>query len=118
LIIYKAKEAHLIRMSSVHLRNGMSLYQHAGRKRGFMAGRYRKSVSMILSLALLMTVSACGNTPGQRALSGGAIGAGAGTVGAVLLDTNPVAGAVIGAAAGAVTGAVTSKKQIDLGDIK
>lgn len=70
-----------------------------------------------LSLFALLAVSACGNTQGQRALSGGAIGAGAGTVGAVLLNANPVAGAVIGGAAGAVTGAATSKKHIDLGDI-
>ena len=74
-----------------------------------------KLISFIMIIGL---VSGCGNTPGQRALSGGAIGAGAGTVGAVLLDANPVAGALVGAAAGAVTGAVTTKKQINLGDIK
>jgi osmotically inducible lipoprotein OsmB len=74
-----------------------------------------KITSAIVMLSLL---SACGNTPGQRALSGGAIGAGAGTVGAVLLDANPVAGALIGAGAGALTGAVTKKKDINLGDIK
>jgi osmotically inducible lipoprotein OsmB len=71
-----------------------------------------------MMLAMLMVLTACGNTPGQRALSGGAMGAGAGTVGAVLLDANPVAGALIGGAAGAVTGAATTKKQIDMGDIK
>lgn len=69
-------------------------------------------------IAIVGLLSACGNTPGQRALSGGAIGAGAGTVGAVLLNANPVAGAVVGGAVGAVTGAVTTKKQINLGDIK
>lgn len=66
---------------------------------------------------LMVLLSACGNTPGQRALSGGAIGAGAGAVGAAVLHANPVAGALIGGAAGAVTGAVTTKKQLDLGDI-
>lgn len=77
--------------------------------------RLLMSVSVISTLLL---VSACGNTPGQRALSGGAIGAGAGTVGAALLNANPVAGAIIGGAAGAVTGAATDKRQIDLGDIE
>lgn len=71
-----------------------------------------------LSIAALLAVSACGNTPGQRALSGGAIGAGAGAVGAAVLNSNPVTGAVVGGAVGAVTGAATTKKQIDLGDIK
>lgn len=76
------------------------------------------SVKLIGMITLIAFLSACGNTKGQRALSGGAIGAGAGTVGAVLLNANPVAGAVIGGAAGAATGALTNKKQIDLGDIK
>jgi osmotically inducible lipoprotein OsmB len=70
------------------------------------------------AVASLLLVTACGNTPGQRALSGGAIGAGAGAVGAAILNTNPVTGAIVGGAVGAVTGAVTDKKDIDLGDIK
>lgn len=79
---------------------------------------HMKYTRIITSVILITLLSACGNTPGQRALSGGAIGAGAGTVGAVLLDANPVAGALVGAAAGAVTGAATSKKTINLGDIR
>lgn len=70
----------------------------------------------VFTLAAFLT--ACGHTPGQRALSGGAIGAGVGTVGAVLLDANPVAGAVVGAAAGAATGALTKKKNLNLGEIE
>jgi len=85
-----------------------------------MSGRNSspKPRGLILILAIPLVLSGCGNTPGQRALSGGAIGAGVGTVGALLLDANPVAGAVIGVAAGAVTGAVTDKNHIDLGDIR
>jgi hypothetical protein len=75
-----------------------------------------KTVAVLVTTSLIL--SSCGDTPGQRALSGGAIGAGTGAVGAVLLDANPVAGAVIGGAAGAVTGAATTKKQINMGDIK
>jgi osmotically inducible lipoprotein OsmB len=73
---------------------------------------------MIAVMTLCAFVAACGNTPGQRALSGGAIGAGAGAVGAAVLNANPVTGAIVGGAVGAVTGAATTKKQIDLGDIR
>jgi osmotically inducible lipoprotein OsmB len=77
-----------------------------------------KKIIPALSLVLVMGLTGCGNTPGQRALSGGAIGAGTGAVGAALLNANPVTGLLLGGAVGAVTGAATTKKQIDLGDIK
>lgn len=76
---------------------------------------HARFISAILIVSFL---SACGNTSGQRALSGGAIGAGTGAVGAAVLGANPVAGALVGGGVGAVTGAVTTKRQIDLGDIK
>ena len=79
---------------------------------------FSKSISVVACAGMLLAVSACGDTQGQRALSGGAIGAGTGAVGAALLNGNPVAGAVIGGAVAAVTGAATNKRQIDLGDIK
>ena len=62
----------------------------------------------------LVALSACGETKGDRAISGGAIGAGAGAVGGALLGS-PGTGAAIGGAAGAATGALTKKKDIDLG---
>ena len=50
--------------------------------------------------ALALATSACGDTPGQRALTGGAIGAGGGAlVGAAA--GNPLAGAVVGGLDGA-----------------
>jgi len=58
-------------------------------------------------------LAGCGHDPGERALSGGAIGAGAGAVGGAMLG-NPAAGAVIGGAAGAATGALTRPDQINL----
>jgi len=66
-----------------------------------------------LFLALL-GLAACGNTTGDRAISGGAIGAGAGAVGGLLLGS-PVTGAVIGGAAGAAAGALTKEDDINLG---
>lgn len=59
-------------------------------------------------------LTACGNTPGGRALSGGAIGAATGAAGAAVTEGEPATGAVIGGAAGAATGALTDEEDIDL----
>jgi hypothetical protein len=72
-------------------------------------------IKTIGAIALLATLAACGNNPGDRALSGAGIGAGTGAVGAVLLNSNPVAGAVIGGAVGAAAGGLTSDKDVNLG---
>ena len=61
-----------------------------------------------------LALAGCGTTPQERAISGGAIGAGAGAVGGALTG-NPLAGALIGGAGGAVAGGLTSPNQIDLG---
>jgi hypothetical protein len=76
------------------------------------------SKSALLVISSMCLLSACGDTTGQRALSGGAIGAGIGTVGGAILAADPVTGAVLGAAAGALTGAATSKNEVNFGDIK
>ena len=61
-----------------------------------------------------LVLAACGTTTQDRAISGGAIGAGAGgLVGA--MTGNPAAGALLGGAAGAAGGAFTSPNQVDLG---
>jgi hypothetical protein len=59
--------------------------------------------------ALALATSACGDTPGQRALTGGAIGAGGGAlVGAAA--GSPLAGAVVGGLGGAAIGAATTPR--------
>ena len=59
--------------------------------------------------ALALATAACGDTPGQRALTGGAIGAGGGAlVGAAA--GNPLAGAVVGGLGGAAIGAATTPR--------
>lgn len=75
-----------------------------------MNARLASAVLIVAALGL----SACGEDPGDRALSGGAIGAGVGAVGGALVGA-PLAGAVIGGAAGAGVGAATSPSQVDLG---
>jgi hypothetical protein len=65
-------------------------------------------------LATVLALTACGNTPGDRALSGGAIGAGGGAVAGAMLGS-PVHGAILGGAVGAGVGALTDTNEIDLG---
>jgi osmotically inducible lipoprotein OsmB len=63
--------------------------------------------SLAICAALALATAACGDTPGQRALTGGAIGAGGGAlVGAAA--GNPLAGAVVGGLGGAAVGAATT----------
>lgn len=59
--------------------------------------------------ALALLTAACGETPGQRALTGGAIGAASGAVVGSTVGA-PVAGAVVGGAGGAVVGAATTPR--------
>lgn len=68
---------------------------------------------LILSLACLM-VAACGNTRGERALSGAGVGAGVGALGSAVVGGSVAGGALVGAGVGAVTGAVTDKDQVNL----
>jgi osmotically inducible lipoprotein OsmB len=69
-------------------------------------------MSRILTTTLFLVglgiaLAGCGHTTGERAVSGGLIGAGAGAGIAAVTGGNPLAGAAIGGAAGAVTGVVT-----------
>jgi osmotically inducible lipoprotein OsmB len=67
-----------------------------------------KSLALIGVLA--MATAACGDRPVDRALTGGAIGAGGGAlIGAAA--GNPWAGAAIGAVGGAAIGAATTPRQ-------
>jgi hypothetical protein len=66
-----------------------------------------------LASLVALALAGCGETRGERALTGGAIGAGAGAVGGAILGYNPLTGALIGGAAGAVGGAVTKGRECD-----
>ena len=61
-----------------------------------------------LAGTLLLALSACGYTPGQRAVSGGLIGAGAGAGVSALTGGHAATGALIGGGAGALGGALTA----------
>jgi len=73
-----------------------------------------KYIKIACAAALIFSVSACGHTPGERAVSGAGIGAATGAVGGAILG-HPGTGAVLGGAAGAAAGGLTSDEQIDLG---
>lgn len=75
--------------------------------------KHIKNTTILLASTLLLV--ACGQSTGDRAMSGGAIGAGAGAVGGALLGGDPVTGAVVGGAVGAATGGLTKEKDINLG---
>ena len=73
--------------------------------------------SAIAITGISLGLVACGQTQGDRALSGAAIGAGTGAaIGAIAGPVGAGTGAVVGAGAGAVTGAFTNPSQVDLGE--
>lgn len=71
----------------------------------------RSAVFVLAALGL----AACGSSTSDRAISGGAIGAGAGAAAGAVTGGNPITGAIIGGAGGAAAGAVTDEEDIDLG---
>jgi len=62
----------------------------------------------IALVAILLGVTACGDTWGQRAVTGGAIGAGGGALLGAATGFNPLAGAIVGGLGGAAVGAATT----------
>src|SRR6266851_5700077 len=65
----------------------------------------------VIVLPLALALSACGDTWGERALSGGGIGAGAGLAVGALVGWPLLAPALAGAAIGAGIGAVTTSNK-------
>jgi osmotically inducible lipoprotein OsmB len=66
-----------------------------------------RKIAMGLILGSLLTaLSACGGSPGTRAVTGGLIGAGAGAGISALTGGRPATGAAIGGGAGALGGAL------------
>ncbi|WP_296384345.1 hypothetical protein [Reyranella sp.] len=70
---------------------------------------------MVILLAVpLLGLTACGESTGDRALSGAGIGAGVGLLGGALAGS-PLTGALLGGALGAGAGVLTSPGQVDFG---
>ena len=68
-----------------------------------------------LVIGLAGGLAACGNNRGERAVSGGLIGAGAGALIGAATVGNPLGGAAIGGAVGAVGGALIPSSTVNLG---
>lgn len=74
----------------------------------------KTSTAIAASFVAALSLAACGTTPGDRAASGGLLGAGAGAaIGSLYGDAGT--GAVIGGVAGAAAGAVTNPCDVNLG---
>lgn len=75
-----------------------------------------RQIQQMAALGMLAALlAACGNTQGDRAISGAGIGAGVGAVGSAVTGGSPWTGAVVGGAVGAAAGALTDERQVDLG---
>jgi osmotically inducible lipoprotein OsmB len=72
-----------------------------------------KKTTVVLVAALAL--AACGRTVGERAVTGGALGAGVGAGTAAIAGGNIGTGALIGGGVGAAAGALTSCEDINLG---
>ena len=64
----------------------------------------------LIVAALALTTTACGDTWGQRAVTGGAIGAGSGAVIGAVTPVGVLPGAIIGGVVGAGVGAATTPR--------
>ncbi|MGE0222061.1 MAG: YMGG-like glycine zipper-containing protein [Acetobacteraceae bacterium] len=69
----------------------------------------------LLLAGLAGGLTGCGYSTTDRALSGGALGAGGGAAVGALTGGSPLTGAAIGAGAGALGGALTSGNDVNLG---
>ena len=76
----------------------------------------RRGISMgVVLVPLALSLAGCGYNRGDRAVSGGLIGAGGGAAIAAVTGGSPLVGAAIGGGAGALGGALTSGNDINLG---
>jgi hypothetical protein len=66
------------------------------------------TIKITLLTAILLGTAACGDTWGQRAVTGGAIGAGSGAVVGASTGIGILPGALVGGAVGAGVGAATT----------
>jgi peptidoglycan hydrolase-like protein with peptidoglycan-binding domain len=68
-----------------------------------------------IALTLALSVSGCGTTPEDRAVSGAGLGAGAGAVVGALTGLTVLEGAALGGVAGGLTGVLTDANRVNLG---
>lgn len=69
---------------------------------------------LFLMTITIIPLAACGSTTGERALSGGAIGAGTGAAAGAATGGDVAGGALLGGAIGAAAGGLTDEDDVDL----
>lgn len=69
------------------------------------------TIKLILITTVLLSATACGNTWGERAVTGGAIGAGSGAAIGSVTGIGVLPGAIVGGAVGAGVGAATTPER-------
>ena len=75
----------------------------------------RIAATCLIMIPIAIALAGCGYDRGDRAVSGGLIGAGGGAAIAGLTGGSPLLGAAVGGGAGALGGALTSGNDINLG---
>ena len=75
----------------------------------------RRIATTLVLAGLGLAVAGCGYSTGDRAASGGLLGAGAGAAIATVAGGPILTGALVGGAIGAVGGAATSHDEVNLG---
>jgi hypothetical protein len=81
---------------------------------GIGSEAHMKRSLMAVALVGAFALSGCGYNKGDRALTGGALGAAGGAAIGAMAGA-PLAGALIGGAGGAAAGALTSPRDVNLG---
>lgn len=71
--------------------------------------------SFALAISVAGLLAACGTHPGERAVTGGALGAATGAAVGAVTGGSAAAGAIIGGIGGAALGAITSPRHVYLG---
>lgn len=75
----------------------------------------KTTIKVLAVIGAMSMLAACGESKGDRALSGAAIGAGTGAAAGAVLGGSGTTGALIGAGVGAAGGALTDSDDINLG---
>jgi hypothetical protein len=74
-------------------------------------GEFHTMTKVFVLTSVLLGLTACGDTWGQRAVTGGGIGAGSGALIGAVTPLGILPGALIGGAVGAGVGAATTPKR-------
>ena len=80
------------------------------RKIEMRASFVMSSARLGIIVLVVASLTSCGRSPGERAVSGGLIGAGGGALLSGAAGVSPLAGAAIGGTAGAIGGALTARR--------